>query len=71
MALQQTLMPSKGLYAGLTCMIAGATLMAYFWANRARCYFVASAGNMSQGDPTVRLRWRETGGRTNIVDDKE
>ena len=55
-AIWQTLMPSKGLYAGLSTMIAGAMLIAYVWADCVRRYFIASAGNLTQGDPTIRVR---------------
>ena len=59
--LQETLLPVRGQYTGMTTVIDGTTHMAYVWSDRDRRYFISTVGSMAQGQPYRRIRWTEVG----------
>ena len=59
--LQDTILPVRGQYTGMSTVIDGTTYMAYVWSDRDRRYFVSTAGSMAQGQPYRRIRWTEVG----------
>ena len=57
-ALQQVVLPHKGLYTGMSTVYNNKAVMAYVWADRVQKYFVSTCASMRQGNPTTRYCWR-------------